>query len=161
MVLLARIITAPESKERRRNARRLVTLVASASQSSDREATVRIQNLSRTGLLLETDASFEIGEIFLLDLPEVGATPACVRRRQGQAYGCEFLSPVTEGALSAALLKSPFSTDRDEAGFATQKEIGYETSRSEPRTAAIFAIAIPFSVLLLAFAFTVAFLQFD
>lgn len=160
MVLLARIITAPESKERRRNARRLVTLVASASQSPEREATIHIQNLSRRGLLLETEASFEIGEIFFLDLPEVGAIPACVRRRQGQAYGCEFLSPVTQGALSAALLKSSFSADRDESGIETQGEGGAETSRAEPRTAAVFAIALSFSVVLIGYAFTVAFLQF-
>src|SRR3546814_20763864 len=69
------------------------------------DAAVVFPYLSRTGLLIETDAAFSLGETFLLVLPELGAAPARVVRADGRRFGCEFLPPVPASASSAALLK--------------------------------------------------------
>jgi len=161
MVLLAHISPATEGRERRRDERRLVTLVTNLAESSDQDTTIRILNLSRTGLLFEADASFEVGEIFLLDLPEVGTTSVRVRRKDGQRFGCEFLSAVTHAAVSAALLKSSPSIDEadDAAPAAVAVPVEYEMNPREPHFAATFAIVLPFGVLLVGIAFALAFLQ--
>src|SRR3546814_19365834 len=71
-----------------------------AAHSATSEAAVVIRNLSRTGLLIETDAAFSLGETFLLVLPELGAAPARVVRADGRLFGCEFLTPVPASAIS-------------------------------------------------------------
>src|SRR3546814_13311763 len=74
-----------------------------AARSATSEAAVVIRNLSRTGLLIETDAAFSLGETFLLVLPELGAAPARVVRADGRLFGCEFLTPVPASAIRDAL----------------------------------------------------------
>lgn len=110
--LLAHIAVPTESPERRRTQRRTLRLDVSARSSTD-DSTVIIRNLSRTGLMIETDAAFGVGETFLLLLPELGAAPARIVRGEGRSYGCEFLSPVPASAISAALLKAPHGDDAD------------------------------------------------
>ncbi|RYD44482.1 MAG: hypothetical protein EOP63_05400, partial [Sphingomonadales bacterium] len=73
--LLAHIANPVETTNRRRTERRTLRLDVAARSATD-EAAVVIRNLSRTGLLIETDAAFSIGETFLLVLPELGAAPA-------------------------------------------------------------------------------------
>src|SRR3546814_11344921 len=73
--LLAHIAEPIESADRRRMQRRTLRLDV-AARSATSEAAVVIRNLSRTGLLIETDAAFSPGETFLLVLPELGAAPA-------------------------------------------------------------------------------------
>ncbi|MGL3823003.1 PilZ domain-containing protein [Sphingopyxis sp. R3-92] len=104
--LLAHIADPVEATDRRRTERRTLRLDV-AAQSSTEESAVIIRDLSRTGLLIETDTSFTVGETFLLVLPELGATPARIIRADGKRFGCEFLSPVPASAISAALLKAP------------------------------------------------------
>lgn len=104
--LLAHIADPVETTDRRRTTRRTLRLDV-AARSATAETAVIIRNLSRTGLLIETDAGFSIGETFLLVLPELGAAPARVVRSDGTFFGCEFLTPVPASAISAALLKAP------------------------------------------------------
>lgn len=104
--LLAHIAGPAETADRRRTRRRTLRLDV-AARSAAAESAVVIRNLSRTGLLIETDAAFAVGETFLLILPELGAAPARVVRSDGRLFGCEFLSPVPASAISAALLKAP------------------------------------------------------
>ncbi len=104
--LLAHIAGPAETADRRRTRRRTLRLDV-AARSAAAESAVVIRNLSRTGLLIETDAAFAVGETFLLVLPELGAAPARVVRSDGRRFGCEFLSPVPASAISAALLKAP------------------------------------------------------
>lgn len=112
--LLAHIAGPAETADRRRTRRRTLRLDV-AARSATAESAVVIHNLSRTGLLIETDATFTVGETFLLVLPELGAAPARVVRNDGRRFGCEFLSPVPASAISAALLKAP----HDEADAAS------------------------------------------
>lgn len=104
--LLAHIVDPVETVDRRRMQRRTLRLDV-AARSATSEAAVVIRNLSRTGLLIETDAAFARGETFLLILPEVGAAPARVIRENGRFFGCEFLTPIPASAISAALLRAP------------------------------------------------------
>ena len=93
--LLAHIANPAETADRRRTERRTLRLDV-AARSSTQETAVVIHNLSRTGLLIETDAGFALGETFILILPELGAAPARVVREDGKSFGCEFLSPVPQ-----------------------------------------------------------------
>lgn len=68
----------------------------------------RIYNISETGLLLETDANLSVGEAIYVDLPEAAATAAVVVWNDRQFFGCEFRQDLSSGAVSAALLKSPY-----------------------------------------------------
>ena len=111
--LLAHIADPVETTDRRRTNRRTVRLDV-AARTATAESAVVIRNLSRTGLLIETDAGFSIGETFLLVLPELGAAPARVVRHDGRLFGCEFLTPVPASAISAALPKAPHDADAED-----------------------------------------------
>lgn len=136
--LLAHIANPVETTDRRRTERRTLRLDV-AARSSTIESAVIIRDLSRTGLLIETDAAFTVGETFLLILPELGAAPARIVRSDGKRFGCEFLSPVPASAISAALLKAPYT---DEAGEIVEAAVagdidGLVTKR--PSSAILFA----------------------
>lgn len=105
--LLAHIAEPAETADRRRMRRRTLRLDV-AARTATAESAVIIRDLSRTGLLIETDADFALGETFVLILPEIGAAPARIVRADGKRFGCEFLSPVPASAVSAALLKTPY-----------------------------------------------------
>lgn len=114
MRMFAHVMNSEENVNRRRTARRSLVLDAVAHKDEDQLSDIVIHNLSQTGLLMETSASFEVGEIFYLHLPEVGATPAQVRRKDNGRYGCEFLAPVGKVVLSAAILRSAFEMPKNE-----------------------------------------------
>ena len=67
---------------------------------------VLIHNLSRTGLLLEASANLNTGDIIEVHLPRMGATNATVVRCDGPWCGCQFEHPISQAAVSAALLRS-------------------------------------------------------
>lgn len=144
--------------DRRRAGRRTIRLDAPASTASA-EANVIVQNISRTGLLIETATPFAIGEVFTVALPEIGATAARVKWQKGQSYGCEFLAPVTGSAISAALLKNPFFDDEAEgqadAMFAPPSEAGHDSGWIGGRAAA-FAATTLFVLAILAMLFAMA-----
>lgn len=96
------------AEERRRIVRQSFALEASASSLAG-EAMVRICNMSRTGLLIETDALLRTGEVFTIELPEAGPTTARVQWQREGRFGCAFLVPVASSAVSAALLIAPVS----------------------------------------------------
>ncbi len=146
--LLAHII---EPTERRRMHRRTLRLDV-AARTAAAEALVVIRNLSRTGLLIETDAGFEVGETFILVLPEAGATPARVVRGDDRIFGCEFLSPIPASAISAALLKTAPEGGTDAA------LVGAEARSDEPPGAR--GAFRPFLFAALTAAFTAAVLLF-
>lgn len=70
-------------------------------------ADVLIHNLSTTGLLIETSASLSIGEVLAVEIPHTGATLAVVMWNSGDLFGCEFVAPVPNAAISASLLQNP------------------------------------------------------
>lgn len=100
--LLAEIWTDAPALDERSAPRRTLWLEVPA-YSSRRANEALIHNLSEKGLLLETSGELAVGEAFQVDLPHAGANSAI----RGQFAGCEFLSPVTKAAVSAALLLAP------------------------------------------------------
>ena len=104
--LLAEIQSSPEPRDGRRVARRPVRLEVE-TVSPNASANALIHNLSRTGLLIETTATLNVGDALEVNLPEAGPTAAKVIWSRGEFCGCEFALPVSNGAVSAAMLRAP------------------------------------------------------
>ncbi len=158
--LLAHIAEPVEATDRRRMPRRTLRLDV-AARSATSEAAVVIRNLSRTGLLIETDAPFALGETFLLVLPELGAAPARVVRENGRLFGCEFLAPVPASAISAALLKTPHGDGAADDGDASAAGDSGELYSRRPSSAFLFtALTALFTAVILIFIVALASLTF-
>ncbi|OWQ92885.1 hypothetical protein CDQ91_17190 [Sphingopyxis witflariensis] len=159
--LLAHIADPVEATDRRRTERRTLRLDV-AAQSSTEESAVIIRDLSRTGLLIETDTSFAVGETFLLVLPELGATPARIIRADGKRFGCEFLSPVPAGAISAALLKAPPSGEVGEIAEPAIQIQDDEEDFRRPTSALLFTVLTTlFTAAAILFVFALVSLNFS
>ena len=104
--LLAEIQQGAEAPSGRGAARRTLRLEVEAVSPRD-SSNALIHNLSRTGLLIETSARLEVGDTLEIELPEAGPTAALVIWSRGEFSGCEFAAPVSNGAVSAALLRAP------------------------------------------------------
>ena len=66
-----------------------------------------IVNISETGLLIETLLELAVGDTLEVEIPGAIVTSARVVWTKGFLAGCEFASPVSIGAVSAAQLMSP------------------------------------------------------
>lgn len=88
-----------------REHRRALRLEAHGAIASGAVTTVLIQNISATGLLLETRAGLAVGERIDIDLPQAGETTAKVVWASGALFGCEFAEPISPAVLSAAQLR--------------------------------------------------------
>jgi hypothetical protein len=104
--LIARLTTDTRTSDNRNAVRRSLRLeVRAFSRIEPRSALIR--NLSERGLLIETATDLAIGETIHVDLPEAGTSEARIVWRKGSFFGCEFLTPVSRAAVSAALLLAP------------------------------------------------------
>lgn len=105
MALQAGLISYAPSEERRSFGRRTLRLQLPAAAGTGSSPAL-VYNLSRRGLLLETDSPLEPGDLVIVELPEAGATPAeVIWAREGFA-GCEFAEALPAAAVSAALLRA-------------------------------------------------------
>jgi len=68
--------------------------------------TVQIYNISETGLLMECDADIGVNDAIEIDLPHAGSAEARVVWTSGLLIGCQFRTPISVAALSAAQLRS-------------------------------------------------------
>jgi hypothetical protein len=91
-------------------ARRKLSLLSSLHATGE-EAT--IHDISATGMLIETASRLATFDALELELPEAGVTPALVIWNSGRYYGCEFKEPISQAAISAALLRSPAAAPDD------------------------------------------------
>ena len=106
MNMLAQIRIDPHDTDQRCTQRRTMRLrIESENAAAAASATVR--NLSETGLLIEADEGFAVGETVTLRLPMADAVEASVIWARAPFYGCEFARPVSRAVVSAALLRSP------------------------------------------------------
>lgn len=159
--LLAHIADPVETTDRRRTQRRTLRLDV-AARSAAAESAVVIRNLSRTGLLIETDATFSIGETFLLVLPELGAAPARVVRSDGTLFGCEFLTPVPASAISAALLRAPYDEEEgDVADITTARDSDGLYAQRPPSAILFTALTALFTAMILLFVIALVSLNFS
>jgi len=95
-----------DERNRRGAPRRQLSLGALLSETGGDAV---VHDLSATGVLIETRANLATFEQLQLDLPEVGMTIATVMWNSGSFYGCELHKPLPQAAISAALLRSPFT----------------------------------------------------
>lgn len=90
----------------RREPRLRLLLDAQGTPSSGKPTDVLIHNISPTGLLIECAVDLASGESLQIDLPELGPTAAAIVWASGRLFGCEFVQPIPDAAISAALLRS-------------------------------------------------------
>lgn len=105
MVIAAHFDDTPKAAGRPRAPRRKLHFEARGALGSGSSTNVLVHNLSPTGLLLESQVDLSVGEKIEIDLPHAGATPAKVIWASGKLFGCQFESPITSAALSAAQLR--------------------------------------------------------
>ncbi|MEN7537105.1 PilZ domain-containing protein [Aurantiacibacter flavus] len=96
--------------DRRSASRRTFTLSFDASDGPGTTPVV-ILDLSQTGLRIRSSAKLAMGETFEVALPEAGTVSATIVRSarvdHETEYGAEFHVPITQAAVSAALLAAP------------------------------------------------------
>lgn len=117
MAISAHFEDLPQSGITPRDQRRKLLLEARGSTASG-AAAVLVHNISTTGLLLESDAALADGEAIEIELPHAGGTRARVVWTSGRLAGCQFDSPISPAALSAAQLQSAAAPQADLAASA-------------------------------------------
>ena len=121
--LVAHLSSAPRSANRRGAVRRTLKLrVDSAGEGTGTK--VLIHNISEGGMLIETAARLSVGETLDLDLPHAGPTEARIVRSDGRYFGCRFVSGISTGSVSAALLRSPAEQSSESRLRLDQPKIG-------------------------------------
>lgn len=95
----------PATAEKRRATRRKLRL-ESRLKAARAPTNVLVLDLSEAGLMFHADDELAVGEIFEVELPGAGSAEARVVWRRLTLYGCEFLSSVSKGTISALLLKA-------------------------------------------------------
>lgn len=108
--MLAEISEDFLSQDSRGAARRTIRLVVSASAKHSGWSRATIQDLSETGLRIETSGGLTVGEAVLVELPLIGTVEARVVWKRQSTLGCEFVSPVSRAVVSAALLQGSVDT---------------------------------------------------
>lgn len=109
LVCLAELRNEPLADNRGYSRRKLrLTSHASLNASAHR---VLIHDLSEKGMMIETTAPCAVGERFDIELPEAGSVSVQIKWHEGFRFGCEFDVPLSRGAVSAALLRSPFEPE--------------------------------------------------
>lgn len=110
------------------------------------QSSVVIQDLSRTGTLLEAEANLAPGDVIEVELPEMPEpTVARVAWREGALVGCVFNNPIPKAVISAALLRSVPLTHIEEIKAVSASP----DSRGTLKTAAIGALILAGLVYLL------------
>lgn len=103
----ATIETAVRADDQRSDTRIRLNLEATGTLESGGTALVLIHDLSRTGLLMETDAALVLGQAVWVALPHSGDIATTIVWNSGTLFGCRFETPLSHGTLSAARLRNP------------------------------------------------------
>jgi hypothetical protein len=106
MPIYGHFLPSVPSADKRHDARRKLSLLASGSQHDGTGIEVQIHNISGTGLLLESDIKLAAGDRIEIELPHAGDITAVVIWASGRLFGCQFEGPVSPATLSAVELKS-------------------------------------------------------
>lgn len=101
----ARPLLAEIHQDSRRAERRTLSLSTQVSSYEDSTKAL-IHDLSENGLMIETSAELKPGDSLFVDLPFVGTIEARIVWQKDSSYGCEFLEPVSQATVSAAMLRS-------------------------------------------------------
>src|SRR3546814_15950676 len=99
-------IEVPRSAGKGRGSRLQVRLPLHGSKATGAEIEALVHNISATGMLVESGAPLEIGEVLEVNLPHSGKTAAKVIWTSGRLAGCPFEMPISPATPSAAQLRS-------------------------------------------------------
>jgi hypothetical protein len=147
MVLSARLDNRDIDAERRGAGRRILRLEVPGTTGDRIGAPVVIHDISRFGMLIETEAELSPGAAIEVELPEVGVQSATIAWSRQGFFGCEYQSPIPAAAMSAALLKShpvPDVCGTAEAPGVKLNEVGREGGKFAlgTRLMIIFTLAL-------------------
>ena len=106
MPIFGHFLPSAPGAEKRFDARRKLSLLASGLRHDGTGLEVQIHNISGTGLLLESDIKLAAGDRIEIELPHAGDITAVVIWASGRLFGCQFEGPVSPATLSAVELKS-------------------------------------------------------
>ena len=115
MALAAHMEERSGSSATRRDPRRTIRLEALGERASGKVAPVMVHNISRNGLLIESDKPMAAGEAFLVDLPNGHGTLARVVWTSERLHGCRFEEPVSDLVLNATELAGTVVRDEPAA----------------------------------------------
>lgn len=101
----------PRSTGKGRASRRQLRLPLHGSKATGAEIEALVHNISATGMLVESKAPLEIGEVIEVNLPHSGKTATRVIWTSGALSGCQFEMPISPATLSAAQLRSVVGPD--------------------------------------------------
>lgn len=94
-----------DNAEQRVSDRRVLRLEARVATPAG-EGGIQVHNLSRTGMLVECDSAVPVGSSIEVELPGGTSHRASVVWADEYLFGCRFDEILTQGELSAALLRS-------------------------------------------------------
>ncbi len=89
----------------RRKPRRKLQLNVPGADAGGEGLVVTIHNISQSGMLIECDAGLAIDDKIDVELPHAGVVTARLLWASGALFGCEFKSPISPAAVSAAELR--------------------------------------------------------
>ncbi len=106
MPIYGHFLPSAPGADKRIDARRKLSLLASGLRHDGTDIEVQIHNISGTGLLFESDVKLAAGDRIEIELPHAGDITAVVIWASGRLFGCQFEGPVSPATLSAVELKS-------------------------------------------------------
>ena len=106
MAMTVYLNDVPRSAGKGRASRRQLRLPLHGSKAAGAEIEALVHNISATGMLVESTAPLEIGEVIEINLPHSGKTATKVIWTSGRLAGCQFEMPISPATLSAAQLRS-------------------------------------------------------
>lgn len=143
MALQARL-AASKAGNRRSSPRRTLSLQSTLVDGEE----VIIHDISNTGLLLETTALLTERQALDVELPEVGIVQANVVWRSSRFVGCRFAKPVSQAAVSAALLRNPIARAEEMSEQRAWEKLGDLCEvREKPRNRDALPIAAKASII--------------
>ena len=131
MPIFGHFLPSAPGAEKRFDARRKLSLLASGLRHDGTGLEVPIHNISGTGLLLESDVKLATGDRIEIELPHAGDITAVVIWASGRLFGCQFEGPVSPATLSAVELKSAIGPAPELADAAVPAP-GVEEDQSAP-----------------------------
>ena len=106
MAMTVYLNDVPRLAGKGRASRRQLRLPLHGSKATGAEIEALVHNISATGMLVESGAPLEIGEVIEVNLPHRGKTATKVIWTSGRLAGCQFEMPISSATLSAAQLRS-------------------------------------------------------
>ena len=106
MAMTVYLNDTPRAAGKGRASRRQLRLPLHGSKAAGTEIEALVHNISATGMLVESDATLDIGEVIEVNLPHSGKTAAKIIWTSARLVGCQFEMPISPATLSAAQLRS-------------------------------------------------------